>query len=98
MAITIVQKGRRKKLILWVGFVIVLIALASIFYFVFLGAKPPVSEKPQEAVPVVSEELKKLDIKWEILKDERFQALESFPDISSLTVEESGRENPFVPY
>ena len=98
MAITIVQKAKRKKIILWAGFTITMIALAGIFYFVFLKPSILVSEQKPEGTSVLSEELKKLEIKWEDSEDARLQALESFPDLSSLTIEESGRENPFAPY
>lgn len=98
MAITITKQKRRKKIMLSVGFTIAAIALAVIIYLVFLkpvlfGQKnlPPVTS-------VLSEELIKLEIKWEILEDKRLQTLEDFSDASSLAIEKSGRENPFMPY
>ncbi len=97
MAITIIQKQKRKKIMIWVGFTIVVIALGAVFYFVFSKSIPKASEK-QASTTVLSEELKKLEIKWEILEDKKFQDLESFTKPSSLTIEESGRENPFLPY
>jgi len=41
--------------------------------------------------------LRKLDIKWNFLEDQRFQDLESSADAASLNVGEVGRDNPFGP-
>jgi len=81
---------------MWAGVIIVFISLAIIFYFVYSGPTPSAAPESQVVSPL-SEELRKLDIKWNFLKDQRFQDLESSADAASLNVGEVGRDNPFGP-
>ncbi len=99
MAITIIQKQKRKKIMIWGGFALVLIALGVVFYFVFSRAIPKGAKKEAPTTPL-SEKLGKLEIKWDILEDKKFQDLESFtePTAASLKIEEERRENPFLPF
>ncbi len=99
MAITIIQKARRKKIILISGIAILTFSLFGVFYFTFMksGGKSS-SDNISTVTSTLSQNLKKLEIKWDALNDERFQNLGDFPDVSSLEIEESGRENPFLPY
>lgn len=80
----------------WAGVAIVFVSLAIIFYFVYSRSAPPVAQESQVVSPL-SEELKRLEIKWNFLEDKRFQNLESSADASSLTIGEVGRNNPFEP-
>jgi len=80
------------------GFIVVLASLGVLFYSVFLKSAPPISQSQSKVVSPLSEELDRLEIKWNFLDDKRLQSLENGPDISSLTIEESGRENPFQPF
>lgn len=101
MAITIIQKEKRKKIIL-IALVGILLAVLLYFVYATFMKKPaePAAEENQTAVTsILSQKLKKLEIKWDSLNDERLQRLEApTTDVSSLEVEESGRENPFLPY
>lgn len=100
MAITIVQKQKRKKIMIWGGFALVLVALGVVFYFVFSKAIPKEAQQKEAPVTPLSEKLGKLEIKWDILENEKFQDLESFtePTAASLKIEEERRENPFLPF
>jgi len=99
MAITIIQKAKRKKIILIVGVAIIIIALLLISYLTFIkpSEKSPV-ESEQTITSTLSQKLKRLEVKWDLLEDIRLEEMESFPDASSIEIEESGRENPFLPY
>lgn len=100
MAITIIQKAKRKKIIFIAGVAIIIIALLLISYLTFIkpsGQQVPVDNE-KTTTSILSEKIKRLEIKWDALEDQRFENMESFPDVSSLEIEESGRENPFLPY
>jgi len=99
MAITIVQKAKRKKVIIIIGTAIIIIALLIISYKTFMKPAEQASlDNKASTTSILSQKLKKLEIKWDALEDKRFEEMETFPDVSSLEIEESGRENPFLPY
>lgn len=92
MAITFSQEQKKQRYLLFILIAIVSVALLIVWLGFFRkGASVP--------TPAISPglPLQKLDINWDILKDERLKDLRAIEKIS-LPQESVGRKNPFVPY
>lgn len=72
--------------------VIVIIVLALLWYF---GFRKPSGKEEQPVIGLMPTEEVKLDLS--ILDDSLFKSLKSH-GLLPVTVEETGRENPFEPY
>lgn len=88
MPITLFQTRKRQRYLILVLIAIIPVIFLVLWYGFFIKEKAFLPE---------SLELKRIEIGWEVLKDPRLEALQSFEEIVPFG-EEVGRENPFVPY
>ena len=92
MAISFVQKRKTQKYLVLV-FVILAIGIVFIFLSGYFGQEElSISEPflPPETFP-------KININFQALENSVFLELQSFPEIPTTSMEEFGRENPFLP-
>ena len=90
MAIEFLQAQKRQRYLI----LILTLVICGILLVVWLGF----FKKPAAApiyLPVIVPP--KIEINWDVLKDEALAELQSFKQIPALK-DEVGRENPFTPY
>lgn len=92
MAITFTQERKKQKYLMFALILTVLAILLIIWWGFFLRKTSQSFEQPASTFTPA-----KIEIDWQTLKDPSLQALKSWEEIPSLE-EETGRENPFIPY
>ncbi len=90
MAIEFLQAQKKQRYLM----LILTLVVCAIILVIWLGF----FRKPAPVIPASAPKAQsKIEINWDVLKDAKFEKLQSFPQVPDLK-DKAGRKNPFTPY